>query len=231
MSSAAGRSSKATPRHTRLVTIGLLALVIGYASATHWAVATGHVHTVGRVLALLPVLAGLAWLALRPRRSPWVRLAAATVALALAALATRRTTPATGLLYPLPSILIYSALLWTFARTLVPGREALITRLARHVHGTLPDDIAAYTRQVNWAWCIFFAAMALTSLLLFAFAALPTWSLFVNVLSLPLIAAMFVVEYVYRVLRYRGFSHASLFAGVRAFRELGHSGAASGRGG
>jgi uncharacterized membrane protein len=72
--------------------------------------------------------------------------------------------------------------------------------------------------------------MALTSLLLFAFASLPAWSLFVNVLSLPLIAAMFIAEYVYRVLRYRRFSHASLFAGVRAFRELGHSSASPGRG-
>jgi uncharacterized membrane protein len=210
--------------------MGLAAAVIAYAAATHWAVASGHADTLGRALALAPVLAGLVWLAVRPRRPPWVRLAAAATGLALAGLALRRSTSALGLLYPLPSVLVYGTLLWMFARTLAPGREALVTSLARHVHGTLPDEITAYTRQVNWAWCVFFAAMVLTSLLLFAFASLPAWSLFVNVLSLPLIAAMFVAEYVYRVLRYRRFSHASLITSVRAFQELGRGAASPGRG-
>lgn len=209
--------------------MGLVAVVIGYAAATHGAVASGH-DTLGRALALAPLLAGLVWLAVRPRRPPWVRLTAAATALALAALATRSATSALGLLYPLPSILIYGTLLWMFARTLAPGREALVTSLARHVHGTLPDEITAYTRQVTWAWCVFFGSMALTSLLLFVFASLPAWSLFVNVLSLPLIAAMFVAEYVYRVLRYRRFSHSSLITSVWAFQELGRGAASPGRG-
>jgi uncharacterized membrane protein len=105
----------------------------------------------------------------------------------------------------------------------------LVTHLARRVHGTLPDDITSYTRHVTWAWCLLFGAMALASLLLFAFAPLETWSLFVNVLTFPLVAGMFVVEYTYRLLRYRTFSHVSLFAAVRAFQELGRA-ASSGRG-
>jgi uncharacterized membrane protein len=71
--------------------------------------------------------------------------------------------------------------------------------------------------------------MGLGSLLLFAFAPLPAWSLFVNVLSLPLIVAMFVAEYIYRVLRYRQFSHVSLLTAVRAFHEFGRDAAPPGR--
>ena len=206
-------------------------VAIGYAAATHWAVASGHAATLSAGLLLAPALAGLGWLAARPPRPVWIRLAAAAAFLALVMLAARGATGALSVLYPLPSLLVYCALLWMFARTLAPGREALVTALARHVHGTLPDEITAYTRQVNWAWCLFFGAMALTSLLLFALAPLALWSLFVNVLSLPLIAAMFVAEYAYRVLRYRRFSHAPFIASLWAFRELGRSAVSPGRGG
>jgi uncharacterized membrane protein len=230
MSSAAGRN-KATTRRVRLMTLGVAAMVIGYAAATHWAVVSGHADTLGIGLALTPVLVGLVWLSARTRQPRWVRLSALATALGLATLAARRATPAVSLLYPLPSILLYGGLLWIFARTLVPGREALVTRLARRVHGALPDDITAYTRQVTWAWCVFFTAMALTSVLLFTFASLSAWSLFANVLDLPLLCAMFIAEYVYRVLRYRHFSHAPLIASVRAFREFGRGAASPGRGG
>lgn len=229
MSSAAGRNKAAT-RRARVMTLGVAAVVIGYAAATHWAVTFGHADTLGIALALVPVLVGLVWLAARTPNSPWAKLLAVATALGLAVLATRHATPVVSFLYPLPSVCIYSGLLWIFARTLGAGREALVTRLARQVHGTLPDDITAYTRQVTWAWCVFFAAMGLTSVLLFAFASLATWSLFVNVLGLPLISAMFLAEYIYRVLRYRHFSHAPLFASVRAFHEFGRGAASPGRG-
>ena len=212
------------------MTLGVAAVVIGYAAATHWAVASGHADTLGIALALAPVLVGLLWLSARTRQPMWVKLSAAAAAAGLAVLAMRPATLAVSLLYPLPSIVVYGGLLWIFARTLAPGREALVTRLARNVHGTLPEDITAYTRQVTWAWCVFFAAMGLISVLLFAFASLAAWSLFVNVLGLPLICTMFVCEYVYRVLRYRHFSHAPLFASVWAFHKFGRGSASPGRG-
>jgi len=212
------------------MTLGVAAVVIGYAAATHWAVASGHADTLGIALALAPVLVGLTWLSARTRQPVWVKLCAVAAASGLAVLAARRATLAVSLLYPLPSIVVYGGLLWIFARTLAPGREALVTRLARHVHGTLPDDITAYTRHVTWAWCVFFAAMGLMSALLFAFASLAAWSLFVNVLGLPLIGAMFVGEYIYRVQRYRQFSHAPLFASVWAFHKFGRRSPTPGRG-
>jgi len=228
MSSAAARN-RTDARRARIITVGLVAVVITYAAATHWAVATGRA-SLGIELALGPLLVGTIWLAARMRHFRWAAALAVILVLGLMLVALRRGPPSLAFLYPLPSILVYGALLWIFARTLAPGREALVTRLARLVHGTLPEDIAAYTRQVTWAWCVFFAAMGLTSALLFAFGSLAAWSLFVNVLGLPLIVAMFVVEYIYRVLRYRQFTHAPLFASVWAFRKFGRGLAAPGRG-
>jgi uncharacterized membrane protein len=94
---------------------------------------------------------------------------------------------------------VYIALLAAFGLTLLPGRVALVTALARKIHGAIPDDMAVYTRGVTWAWCGFFAAQLVGSLTLLLFAPLVVWSLFVNVLNFPLIVLMFAAESCYRV--------------------------------
>jgi uncharacterized membrane protein len=98
---------------------------------------------------------------------------------------------------------VYTALLATFGLSLRPGRVALVTVLARKLHGAIPDDMAAYTRGVTWAWCGFFGAQLATSLALFLWAPISAWSLFVNVLGLPLIILMFVAEHAYRMVHLR----------------------------
>ena len=98
---------------------------------------------------------------------------------------------------------IYTALLAAFGMSLRPGRVALITVLARRMHGAIPDDMATYTRGVTWAWCGFFGAQLATSLVLFLWAPIAAWSLFVNVLDLPLIVLMFVAEHAYRMVHLR----------------------------
>ena len=227
MSSGVG-PDEAHVRRARPWAVLLVPAFIAYAVATHWATGSGRSPGLGVALAAAPVLAASLWLALRTRRAGWVGLAAVAAAALLGALAWPEAT-SVNLLYPVPSVIVYGALMWVFGRTLAPGREALVTRVARRVHGVLPDYITAYTRRLTWAWCLLFGAMALASVLLFAFAPLEAWSLFVNVLTFPLIAGMFVVEYAYRLLRYRTFSHVSLLTAVRAFRELGRA-APSGRG-
>jgi len=124
------------------------------------------------------------------------------------------------LLVPLaggPHAAIYAFLLWLFGRTLLPGREALITGAARRFHGSLAPNMEAYTRRLTAAWCVFSAAQLLVSALLLAFASLDTWSLFVNLLNLPLLAAMFVGDYLFRVLRYRRYPQATIAQAVQAF--------------
>jgi uncharacterized membrane protein len=119
----------------------------------------------------------------------------------------------------LPHTAIYLSLLWLFGQTLKSGREPLITRLARRVHGTLPPALRAYTRRVTVAWCMFFAAQLIVSALLFLFASPREWSLFVNVLNFPLLALMFGGEYLYRIVRHGDFPHASIIDCIRAFKD------------
>jgi uncharacterized membrane protein len=123
--------------------------------------------------------------------------------------------------YGMPHAAAYFLLLCGFGRTLRRGGEPLITALARSIHGALTPEIEAYTRRVTLAWCLFFAAQLAGSLLLAAFAPLPAWSFFVNVLNIPLLALMFAGEYLYRVARYPDHPRASLASMLRAFAHHG----------
>lgn len=98
---------------------------------------------------------------------------------------------------------IYISLLVTFGLTLRPGHEALITTMARKMHGDglgeIPLQMAEYTRRVTIAWCCFFTVQLSLSISLFCFAPLVVWSFFVNILDIPLVATMFAAEYFVRL--------------------------------
>lgn len=94
---------------------------------------------------------------------------------------------------------IYGTLLLTFAATLRPGRDPLITAMARRLHGAISDEMTVYTRRVTIAWCCFFAIQLTMSIMLFCFAPLVVWSFFVNILDIPLVVAMYAAEYVVRL--------------------------------
>lgn len=111
----------------------------------------------------------------------------------------------------------YVFLLWVFARTLAQGREPLISRYSRAVHGSLPPAMARYTRQVTIAWCVFFAGQLLVSVLLLAFAPLGAWSLFINLLNLPLLAVMFVGQLAFGAIRHPELPRTSILQAFRAF--------------
>lgn len=113
--------------------------------------------------------------------------------------------------------LAYVSLLLLFGRTLARGREALITRIARQVHGTLPPALEAYTRRLTLAWCVFFAAQLAASALLLAFGTVNGWSLFINVLNFPLVALMFAGDWLYRAVRYRDTPRASITTALQAY--------------
>lgn len=116
-----------------------------------------------------------------------------------------------------PHAVAYAALLWVFARTLNGRQEALITRIARRVHGSLPPLLERYTYRLTAVWCVFFAAQLITSFSLLAFNAIESWSLFVHVLNVPLVGTMFIGDYLYRVWRYRGYPQASIAQAIQAF--------------
>lgn len=204
----------------------LLAALVGYQGLLHWAISSDP-RGLGEFLTIAPLAAALIWFMGRSWRG---RLGLTLLTLAVIAGWIGWGADANpALVYLLPHVGAYLFMLWLFGRTLMPGREALITRLARRVHGTLPAEIERYTRRVTTAWCLFFAGMALTSLLLFLFATLAVWSVFANLLSVPLVGAMFLAEYLHRVQRYPNFSHASIRSSIRAFQKHRGSGPAPGR--
>jgi uncharacterized membrane protein len=93
-----------------------------------------------------------------------------------------------------PHALIYCGLLYVFGTSLLPGREAVATRIARTIHGELPDETIRYTRRVTWAWVIFFGLQLVGSAILLAAAPTAYWSAFVNILNAPLLVMMFLAE-------------------------------------
>lgn len=103
-----------------------------------------------------------------------------------------------GLVYFIQNICTNAALGLIFGRSLLQGREPLCSHLAAMVRGPLQPPVARYTRQVTVAWTIFFAAMIVVSFLLFFIATIQVWSTFANLLTIPLVAVMFIAEYAVR---------------------------------
>jgi uncharacterized membrane protein len=136
---------------------------------------------------------------------PWWLVAAAGGAALIAGSIDRQIAARLAFL---PPILIYVFLCWAFARTLAPGKEPLVTRIARLVRdGPLPEPLVRHTRRVTWLWAVALALMAGTSLGLARFAEPATWSFFTNILSYALLGALFVLEYLYRLVRYPEIRH------------------------
>ena len=108
-----------------------------------------------------------------------------------------------------------------FGRTLAAGQTPLISRFAAAVHGPLPPHLQRYTRGVTWAWTLYFAAMAGVSALLFGLAPIAWWSTFANLLGMPLLALMFVGDYLVRRCVLPPEDVAGLWQAVRAYRQVG----------
>ncbi len=191
---------------------------VGYQLLVHSAIMDGQPGYVRVALAFLPLLALAYWIARYAQHKILWTLFLLTAGAAIYVIE-HETQLGLAAAYGIPHTAIYLALLWLFGRTLARGREPLITGFARRVHGSIPPEMEAYARHVTLAWCVFFIAQPLISAVLFTWATLDTWSLFVNVLNLPLVALMFAAEYLYRVTRHRHFPHASIMKGVQMFTE------------
>jgi len=118
-----------------------------------------------------------------------------------------------------PPVVINTALAILFGASLRAGHEPVIAAFARIEHGeALPPDLARHARTITWLWTLLLAAMAVAAVALAAWAPLELWSLFANVVSYALVAALFVGEYLYRRVRFRHYRHASLTALLRNVR-------------
>jgi uncharacterized membrane protein len=196
---------------------GLVVLAcVAYQLLVHFALSLNDTGVIRIVALSLPFIVVAYWALMHAgSKRLWVfmLLAAAGATYVLV----RHDPPGLAAAYGLPHAGAYILLLWFFGRTLRPGQEPLITRLARRVHGTLPAYMETYTRRLTAVWCVFFAAQLVCSMALFVFATLGTWSLFINLLNLPLLALIFIGEYLYRVSRYPSYQHASIATTIQAF--------------
>src|SRR3954466_5788229 len=198
------------PQHISWAKVSLfIAGVMAYQGLAYYMTVNYPRDGLGEALVAAPVVLVTAGLLLRTARGRLV-LAVLTAAGIVGFLAWRAAGADAVWFYPVPYLAVYLMLLWAFGSTLISGRQPLVTQLATLVHGQIPADIERYTRSITWAWCVFFAGMAMTSVSLFLFAPLRAWSVFNSLLNLPLVVAMFLGEYAWRLWRYPHFSHASI---------------------
>ena len=199
----------------RGVTIALLVMI--YSLLAHYTHQSAARAELGIVVALAPVVVIALLLAWHSTQR-----IAMLILVGLAVLVLRwqwtALTQHVGLVYWLQYMSMQIMLFAMFARTLVGGRKPLCTHFAEIVHAPLSPKHVIYARQVTVAWSAFFAAMALTSTVLFFWAPINTWSIFVNFLTWPLVGLMFVAEYGVRRWLLPELRHTHLFDAIRAFR-------------
>ena len=166
---------------------------------------------------LLVAVAGGGWL-----RRQWALLAACAALVAwLAWLVWRGGVADINRMYVLQHAGIHLALAWSFAVTLKAGSTPLITALAARLHRQFSPALRAYTRWLTGLWVFYFVSMVVVSVLIYAWAPWPWWSLFCNVLTPASAVALFVGEHLVRYVRHPEFDRVSLRAALGAYRELG----------
>ncbi|MFC1674200.1 hypothetical protein ACFL12_08760 [Pseudomonadota bacterium] len=108
-----------------------------------------------------------------------------------------------------PPVLINAWLAYYFGRTLVAGREPLITRFSRISRGEVPAPLMTYSRRLTIIWTVYFIAFSTIALFSAATASLENWTWTVNVGGPGLAFLLFLGEHAYRGIKYRHFGHNS----------------------
>lgn len=201
----------------------MIALTFLAPLASHAALASGWgLHAALMLAAIQAVGVGvLLWGALRPGQTRAVAPAASVVLLAALALGASHS-PADGLAALAGALhaLIYAGLLWLFGHTLLPGRVALVTRIAIRINPWYHDGMQGYTRAVTVAWCVFFAGQLGASALL-GVARPDWWRFFVGTLHAPLVLAMATGEYAVRRRCFPEESAVSVLDSLRGVMRMG----------
>lgn len=194
--------------------------VAGYPVLAYYSAATSAAVTfpsLGVAVSLAPSLAILLWLTWRSPRRLGMLLLCAGVGVLLWGFweALERNFAWVYFIEHAGTNLMLAAL---FGRTLARGRQPLCTRFAETVRGRLAPEVARYTLEITLAWTLFFLVISLVSTVLFVFGSIDAWSVFANLLSLPLILLMFVAEHRVRRRALPHLEHHSIMDSIRAFR-------------
>ena len=198
----------------RTVLVGLVGAA--YVAGCHWLMTSAPTSRWNALVVIGPMLGLLALFAARRGQ----RLVAAIASLVLAGLvlqAWRGGGLAPATLYLAQHVAVHGALAALFGLTLRPGQEALVTALARRVHGGLTPGMAAYSRKVTIAWSAYFVLMATISIGLFLFAPFAAWALFANLLTPLAMVLMFVGEFLLRYRLHPEFERATLADQLNAY--------------
>lgn len=194
--------------------------------AVHWLTVTGRGRFLALGLVLTQMMLGLLALRLRLHKGRTIMavvwIGAALLLVAAAAL------PAAALPGVLLTVsgashaMIFGGLCLVFAGSLAgTGRDDVVTGLARRLDPGWSPAMAGYTRGVTWAWVMFFAGQVGVSALLLLLGSRQTWSAFINICDIPLVAAMFVGELLWRRRRFPDRPHVGPAQVVAAWRRGG----------
>ncbi|WP_291082448.1 hypothetical protein [Hydrogenophaga sp.] len=198
--------------------LGVLLLMAAWVVAAHVGSAGWGNADFNALVAVLPIAVALLMALWRWPQWP-VRAAGVLGLLALVAWLWPQLRHNVPLLYYLQHLGIHVALGVLFGKSLLGPGDALITRLARRIFDhELSDRKVRYTRNVTLAWTLFFFINALVSTLLFIWAPAAIWSVHANLLTGPLVGAMFVIEHLWRMCVLPPHERPGIADIVRAYR-------------
>lgn len=191
---------------------------IAYSVLSHFAAADPHPDLLDAAVAMVPPLALGAVLAWRSAHRFWMLLLCLAVGAALYA-SRQWLVQHFNWVFLLQHAGMLGLLGLAFGRSLRKGQVPMVSRFAAVIHGQLSPALARYTRQVTWAWTLYFATMTSVSLLLFWLAPVAVWSVFANLLNLPLLIVMFAAEYGARVVLLPASDRSGPLEAIRAWRQ------------
>ena len=174
--------------------VAMLAIVVAWAVLAHVGSVGAAPPDLSVAIAILPFAAIVGMLVWRSGRLLWIAVGGGLIAWGWPIMRGN-----IALLYWIQHVGTNLALGAFFGQTLFGGREALVTRFARAAHGGSISPLKTrYTRRVTAAWTLFFVLTALLSTVLFWLSPPTVWSVFANFLTLPLLALMFIGEFLCR---------------------------------
>jgi uncharacterized membrane protein len=192
----------------------LLLAGLTYACISHWMMLR-HAAEPWAIVALLGPL-WLTAIGLAGSRFGNAGLAAAGVGgAALFALVMHGDAGDTNRLYMLQHVGINAVLCGWFGGTLRAGRRSLVGQFAERVHPLSPAMVR-YTTKVTKVWTLYFASMAVASVVVYQGFSFATWSVLANLLTPLFIGALFLGEYLVRYRLHPEFERTRLVDAVRA---------------
>lgn len=186
-----------------------IALVVAYPLLVHVSL----VFAIPQLMFIAPLvfLTGVFWYGLIARHLlAWVLFMALSASIVLV-----EYLGLTLYLLYLPPILLPLLLLFIFGRTLLGGREPLITAIGEAARGPLSARMRNYTRRLTLLWCVVFVIMIIWSAILPWLEQPELWSWFTNVINYGVVGVLFVGEFILRKKLFPTHNHPDFFEYLR----------------